>query len=120
MKPTLTSVLVLVVLSALFTVLPERGVTATTVGISVFAALILVLGAWLAPASGGKPFAMSGGPAWQAAKNLQLVLGGLVAAGAIAWFTDNPGIAALVGIVGAMFFGFVAPSGSNHGREGTE
>ncbi|MEL4504075.1 hypothetical protein AAEX63_04445 [Luteococcus sp. H138] len=110
MKPTLTSALVLVVLSVLFTVLPERGATLTAIGISVAAALILVLGIWLAPAAGGKPFATSGGPDWQTAKSVQLTIGGLVATCAIAFLTDNAGWAAVVGIFAALILGFAMPS----------
>lgn len=110
MKPTLTSALVLVVLSVLFTVLPEQGATMTAIGIFVAAALVLVLGIWLAPAAGGKPFATSGGSDWQTAKSVQLTIGGLAAAVTIAFLTDNPGWAAVVGIFAAVILGFALPS----------
>ncbi|MEL4357262.1 MULTISPECIES: hypothetical protein [unclassified Luteococcus] len=103
MKNTLTIPVVLVTLTLLFTVLPDRPVTLLSVGVALIAAAAFEVGAWLAPPWKGP------------VKSLQLVGGGLASAAAMLLFTQNPGMAALIGIVAALMIGALA-AGSARGK----
>lgn len=111
MYPMQTSVAIMAVLTVLFCRPFQGQLSLTAVLVALVAALALVLGAWCAPAT-GRPFALSGDAAWRRAKNVQLVVGAVVAYAALLLFTDMPGMAAIWGIFAALGAGALMPGAS--------
>lgn len=111
MKAASVAVTVFVVLVVVFTAAREFSVGAI-LGAAV-SALAFVVGAYFAPAGYTKDiqiFTLRGDARWEKIKSIQLIAGAVAAGAAALLFLENPGAAALLGIVIALLLGAFGPS----------